>query len=79
MTLVEIVGFLGMTAGGLLIGAWGGFKSHTKMLLVGIMSFGLLADRTSMRLQMVVFGILLMLIAVVMCFDKSFYRHGKEC
>ena len=43
MTLVEVIGFLGMMAGGLLISTWGGFKRHTKTLLVGMMSFGLLA------------------------------------
>ena len=145
MTLVEVIGFLGMMAGGLLISTWGGFKRHTKTLLVGMMSFGLLAilmglvknfyvylvlmavygvaltmvqtasttllqenstpemsgrvfglfgaayssflpigmvvfgllaDRTSMRLLMVVSGGLLILMAAVMLFDKSFYQHG---
>ena len=147
MTLVEVIGFLGMMAGGLLISTWGGFKRHTKTLLVGIVSFGLLAigmgatknfyvylvlmavygvaltmvqtasttllqenstpemsgrifglygaayssflpigmvvfgllaDRTSMRLLMVVSGVLLILMAAVMFMDKSFYRHGSE-
>ena len=147
MTLVEVIGFLGMMAGGLLISTWGGFKRHTKTLLVGMMSFGLLAilmglvknfyvylalmavygvaltmvqtasttllqenstpemagrvfglfgaayssflsigmvvfgllaDRTSIRLLMVVSGILLILMAAVMFLDKSFYRHGRE-
>ena len=145
MTLVEVVGFLGMMAGGLLISTWGGFKRHTKTLLVGMVSFGLLAilmglannfyvylvlmavygvaltmvqtasttllqenstpemsgrvfglfgaayssflpigmvvfgllaDRISMRLLMVVSGGLLILMAAVMLFDKSFYQHG---
>ncbi len=147
MTLVEVIGFLGMMAGGLLISTWGGFKRHTKTLLVGMMSFGLLAilmglvrnfyvylvlmavygvaltmvqtasttllqenstpemsgrvfglfgaayssflpigmvvfgllaDRTSMRLLMVLSGGLLILMAAVMFLDKSFYRHGSE-
>ncbi|MGN1042645.1 MAG: MFS transporter [Christensenellales bacterium] len=43
MTLTEIVGFIGMTAGGLLIGAWGGFKNRIKTLAVGLIAFGLLA------------------------------------
>jgi len=43
MTLVEVIGFLGMMAGGLLISTWGGCKRHTKTLLVGMVSFGLLA------------------------------------
>ena len=145
MTLVEVIGFLGMMAGGLLISTWGGFKRHTKTLLVGMMSFGLLsitmglvenfyvylalmavygvaltmvqtasttllqenstpemsgrvfglfgaayssflpigmvifgllADRTSMRLLMVVSGGLLTLMSIVAYLDKAFYRHG---
>ena len=43
MTLVEVIGFLGMMAGGLLISTWGGFKRHTKTLLVCMMAFGALA------------------------------------
>lgn len=147
MTLVEVIGFLGMMAGGLLISTWGGFKRHTKTLLVGIVSFGLLAilmgvvknfymylalmavygvaltmvqtasttllqensapemsgrifglygaayssflpigmvvfgllaDRTSMRLLMMISGGLLILMAAVMFLDKSFYRHSSE-
>ncbi len=146
MTLVEVIGFLGMIAGGLLISTWGGFKRHTKTLLVGMVSFGLLAiamglvknfyvylglmavygvaltmvqtasttllqehctpemsgrifglfgaayssflpigmvvfgllaDRTSMRLLMVVSGGLLILMAAVMFLDKSFYRYSN--
>ena len=145
MTLVEVIGFLGMMAGGLLVSTWGGFKRHTKTFLVGMMAFGLLAilmgwvenfyvylalmatygvaltmvqtasttllqesstpemagrifglygaayssflpigmvvfgllaDRTSMRLLMALSGGLLILMAAVMLFDKSFYRYG---
>ena len=43
MTLTEVVGFIGMTAGGLLIGTWGGFKNRMKTLVVGILAFGALA------------------------------------
>ena len=147
MTLVEVIGFLGMLAGGLLISTWGGFKLQTKTFLVGIMSFGLLAilmglvnnfyvylalmavygialtmvqtasttllqegstpemvgrvfglfgaayssflpigmvvfgllaDRISMRLLMVVSGGLLILMATGMILDKSFYQHSVE-
>ena len=144
MTLVEVIGFLGMMAGGLLISTWGGFKRHIKTLLTSMMSFGalaiamglidnfhvylalmavygvaltmvqtasttllqenstpemagrifglygaayssflpigmvvfgLLADRTSMRLLMVISGSLLILMAAVMFLDKTFYHH----
>ena len=43
MTLVEVIDFIGMTAGGILIGAWGGFKNRMKTLTVGLIAFGTLA------------------------------------
>lgn len=43
LTLVEVLGCVGMTAGGLLIGSWGGFKNRVKTLLAGIIAFGVLA------------------------------------
>ncbi len=43
MTAVELVGFAGMTAGGVLMSAWGGFKSRAKTLVVGLSAFGALA------------------------------------
>lgn len=43
LTLVEVIGFIGMAAGGLLIGTWGGFKNHVKTLAVGMTAFGALA------------------------------------
>lgn len=43
LTLVEVIGFIGMTVGGLLIGAWGGCKNRVKTLVVGMTAFGVLA------------------------------------
>lgn len=43
LTLVEVIGFIGMMAGGLLIGAWGGFRNRVKTLVVGMVAFGALA------------------------------------
>lgn len=43
LTAVELVGFAGMTIGGLLMGAWGGFKSRIKTLVLGLLSFGVMA------------------------------------
>lgn len=43
MTLVEVVGCVGMTVGGILIGVWGGFKNRMKTLVAGIFVFGALA------------------------------------
>ncbi len=43
LTLVEVIGFIGMAGGGVLIGAWGGFKNRVKTLVVGMIAFGVLA------------------------------------
>lgn len=43
LTAVELAGFIGMVAGGLLMSTWGGFKSRVKTLYIGLMVFGLLA------------------------------------
>ena len=50
--------------------------AYASFLPIGIVVFGLLADRTSMRLLMVVSGGLLILMASMMRLDKSFYQHG---
>lgn len=42
LTAVELIGFLGMLAGGLLMSTWGGFKSRGKTLAVGLLAFGVL-------------------------------------
>lgn len=43
LTAVELTGFFGMMAGGLLMSTWGGFKSRIKTLFAGLLSFGALA------------------------------------
>ena len=42
LTIVELVGFAGMAAGGLLLGVWGGFRNRTATLLTGVAACGLL-------------------------------------
>lgn len=43
LTAVEVVGFVGMMLGGIIMTAWGGFKKRTTTLFVGVLCFGLLA------------------------------------
>lgn len=43
MTAVELAGFIGMTAGGLLMIIWGGFKSRGTTMVSGLVAFGFLA------------------------------------
>lgn len=69
LTAVEIVGFAGMSLGGLIIGAWGGFKKRMTTLLSGLAAFGLLSvgmgladDFIIYLVQMLVLGIALTMI-----------------
>ncbi|WP_026295133.1 MFS transporter [Sediminispirochaeta bajacaliforniensis] len=43
MTAVELVGFFGMTGGGILMSTWGGFKNRQKTFATGLALFGVLA------------------------------------
>ena len=40
LTAVEVVGFVGMMVGGVVMSTWGGFKSRGKTLSVGLLAFG---------------------------------------
>ena len=42
LTIVELVGFAGMAAGGMLLSIWGGFANRVKTLLLGVGLCGLL-------------------------------------
>ncbi len=42
LTVVELIGFAGMAAGGVFIGTWGGFPNRVKTLLLGLAAFGAL-------------------------------------
>lgn len=66
MTLVEVIGFIGMTAGGLLIGAWGGFKNRVKTLAVGIAAFGALAAAMGAADSFVVYLVLMAIYGVAL-------------
>lgn len=43
MTAVELARFIGMTAGGLHMSIWGGFRSRAATMVSGLMAFGFLA------------------------------------
>ncbi len=66
MTLVEVIGFIGMTAGGILIGMWGGFKNRMKTLVVGLIAFGTLAIGMGSVNNFVVYLILMALYGVAL-------------
>lgn len=43
LSAVELAGFIGMVAGGILMSIWGGFKSRVTTMSVGLIAFGSLA------------------------------------
>lgn len=59
LTATELVGFAGMTAGGILISTWGGFSNRVKTLLVGIVAFGTLAIGMGTSQNFIVYLILM--------------------
>jgi DHA3 family macrolide efflux protein-like MFS transporter len=68
LTIVELVGFAGMAAGGLLLGVWGGFRSRTATLLTGIAACGLFTVGLGLSQNFVLYlGIMLFLgVAITM-------------
>jgi DHA3 family macrolide efflux protein-like MFS transporter len=66
LTLVEVIGFIGMTAGGLLISAWGGFHNRVKTLVVGMVAFGVLAIGMGAVQSFVVYLVLMVIYGVAL-------------
>lgn len=69
LTAVEVVGFLGMMAGGVVMSTWGGFSDRTATLALGLGAFGLLASGMALAprfwlylLLMVFYGIALTIV-----------------
>lgn len=61
LTAVELSGFIGMVAGGLLMSTWGGFKSRVRTISVGLLAFGSLAIAMGLSKQ---FALYLALMAI---------------
>ena len=64
LTAVELTGFFGMVAGGLLMSIWGGFKSRVTTLSVGLIAFGLLAIGMGLSKQFVLYLTLMIIYGV---------------
>lgn len=66
LTAVELVGFAGMAAGGLLMGTWGGFKKHSKTLAAGLAVFGILAAGMGFFRNFVLYLVLMLFYGVAL-------------
>ena len=64
MTAVELAGFIGMAAGGLLMSIWGGFKSRVTTMSVGLIAFGSLAIGMGLSKQFVLYLTLMIIYGV---------------
>lgn len=64
LTIVELVGFAGMAAGGLLLGTWGGFPNRVKTLLLGIGLCGLLTIGLGAVQNFIVYLAIMLLLGV---------------
>ncbi len=66
LTAVEIVGFAGMALGGIVIGAWGGFKNRVVTLLTGLASFGLLTVGMGITPSFIVYLALMLILGIAL-------------
>lgn len=66
LTTVELVGFAGMTLGGLLMSIWGGFSSRLRTLASGLACFGLLAIGLSLAASFPLYLLLMLLFGIAL-------------
>ena len=64
LTAVELAGFIGMLAGGLLMSIWGGFKSRVTTICVGLIAFGSLAIGMGLSKQFALYLTLMIIYGV---------------
>lgn len=66
LTAVELTGFFGMMAGGLLMSTWGGFKNRIKTLFVGLLAFGVLAIGMGLSKSFILYLTLMLIYGVAL-------------
>lgn len=66
LTAVELVGFAGMTLGGLLMSIWGGFSSRLRTLASSLACFGLLAIGLGMSANFQLYLLLMLLFGIAL-------------
>ncbi len=66
LTAMELTGFFGMMAGGVLMSTWGGFKSRMKTMFVGLLAFGALAIGLGLAGNFIIYLSLMLLYGVAL-------------
>lgn len=64
LTAVELAGFIGMVAGGLLMSIWGGFRSRITTMSAGLIAFGSLAIGMGLSAHFVLYPALMLLYGI---------------
>ena len=64
LSAVELAGFIGMVAGGILMSIWGGFKSRVTTMSVGLIAFGSLAIGMGLSKQFALYLTLMIIYGV---------------
>lgn len=64
LTAVELAGFIGMVAGGLLMSIWGGFRSRITTMCAGLIAFGSLAIGMGLSAHFVLYLALMLLYGI---------------
>ena len=64
LSAVELAGFIGMVAGGILMSIWGGFKSRVTTICVGLIAFGSLAIGMGLSKQFALYLTLMIIYGV---------------
>jgi len=59
LTIVEMVGFIGMMLGGLLMGTWGGFTNRIKTLLMGVVGYALCSIAAGLTRGFTIYAIIM--------------------
>ena len=71
LTLVELIGFAGMAAGGALAGIWGGFQNRVNTLLAGLFACGLLTIGMGAVRQFIVYLAMILLLGVAITMAQT--------
>lgn len=64
LTAVEVVGFLGMMAGGIVMSTWGGFRKRSKTLISGLAVFGLIGAAMAVSGHFMLYLVLMFLYGI---------------
>lgn len=64
LTAVEVVGFLGMMTGGIVMSTWGGFRRRSKTLISGLAVFGLIGAAMAVSGHFILYLVLMFLYGI---------------